>query len=344
MLETENTTSYDIPSQMKAVVVTDPNQEMHLSEVMLPIPECNENELLVKVEYVGLNPVDGLFAQTGFCQWQFPHILGLDAVGVVVKAAKGVFPNVGDRVMWHASIGDQGVLSEYAAVANFAVSVVPENLDAITAAALPCAGMTALIALESLRLSEGETVLIEAGAGAVGQFAIQFAKQRGAIVFSTASKRNHKLLKQLGADAVFDYRDEKLCEKINRELGPQGFDAVIDSIGGDNTIRNIELMHFCGRIACLKPLPQFDQELMFRKGPTISIISLCGAWLSKSLCAQQKMSFMSNLLLENVAKGTIETPQISTLDFSASTVSEALTRQLSGSFTGKQIVKINTNH
>lgn len=337
MLETEIT----IPEVMQAIVLTEPNEQMHLSEMILPLPECNDNELLVKVEYVGLNPVDGQFAQSGFCQWKYPHILGLDAVGIVVKAPQGVFPNVGERVMWHASIGDQGVLSEYASVANFAVSVVPQNVDALTASILPCAGMTALIALESLRLSEGETVLIEAGAGAVGQFAIQFAKQRGAIVFTTASKRNHKLLKQLGADAVFDYRDVKLCEKIHRELGPQGFDAVIDSIGGDNTIRNIELMHFCGRIACLKPLPKFEQELMFRKGPTISIISLCGAWLSKSLCAQQKMSFMSNLLLESVEKGKIKVPQIKMLEFTSKRVTEALSRQLDDSFTGKQVVKVS---
>lgn len=343
MPDTEITNSYTIPKSMQAIVLIEPNQSIHLSEVSLPVPECSDNELLVKVEYVGLNPVDGCFAKQGFSNWQYPHILGLDAVGIVVKAQQGVYPNVGDRVMWHASLGGQGVLSEYTTVPNFAVSVVPGNVAAIKAAVLPCAGMSALISLEKLRITAGETILIEAGAGAVGQLAIQFAKQRGADVFTTASKRNHKLVKQLGADAVFDYRDKKLCEKIRRELGPQGFDAVLDCIGGETTIRNIELMRFCGRIACLKPLPQFNQELMYRKGPTISIVSLGGAWLDNSLCAQQKMGFMSKLLLEGVAKNEIKLPKITTLAFTTSSVSEALNRQLDGTFTGKQVVKISAN-
>jgi NADPH:quinone reductase-like Zn-dependent oxidoreductase len=76
---------------------------------------------------------------------------------------------------------------------------------------------------------------------------------------------------------VFDYRDKKMCEKIRQELGPQGFNAVLDSIGGDVTVRNIELMCFCGSVACLKPLPSFKQELLFRKAPNISIVSLAGA-------------------------------------------------------------------
>lgn len=330
----------DVPELMRAIELAEPNQQICLVDVQLAIPKCDEHELLVKVEYVGLNPIDADFAKSGFCQWQYPHILGLDAVGIVVQAKKGLFPNVGDRVMWHANISEQGVLSEYAKVPNFAVSVVPDNVAASSAAALPCAGMTALVALDKIQIAQGDTILIEAGAGAVGQFAIQYAKQRGADVFTTAAKHNHKLVKKLGADAVFDYQDKKLCEKIRRELGPQGFDAVLDSVGGAATQRNIELMRFCGRIACLKPLPNFEQELMFRKAPNISIVSLAGAWLANSLCAQQKMSFMSNQLLDDVAKGTISVPNVTLIEFSAEQVSKALHTQINGGYTGKQVVKL----
>lgn len=218
MPKTDNLHNYDIPQIMRAIVLPEPNQAINLADVEVPVPICADNELLVKVEYVGLNPVDGHFAKTGFCKWQYPHILGLDAVGVVVKANKGVFPNVGQRVMWHANIGEQGALSEYTKVPNFAVSVVPDELNPAIAATLPCAGMAALISLDKIDITEGDTVLIEGGSGAVGQFAIQYAKQRGADVFVTASKRNHKLVKQLGADAVFDYNDKKLCEKYAASL------------------------------------------------------------------------------------------------------------------------------
>ncbi|GHE86475.1 zinc-binding dehydrogenase [Thalassotalea profundi] len=330
----------DLPNTMQAIVLVEPNEEMILSKIELPLPQCDENEILVKIEAVGLNPLDAQFAQTGFCKWQYPHILGLDAVGTVVQANKGLFPSVGDRIMWHSSLAEQGVLSEYAKVPNFAVSVIPETVSSNIAATLPCSGMSALIALDKVQITEGNTVFIEAGAGAVGQFAIQFAKQRGADVFTTASKRNHKLVKKLGADAVFDYHDKKLCDKIRTTLGPQGFDAVVDSIGGETTVRNIELMRFCGRIACLKTLPTLAPELMFRKAPNISIVSLGGAWLANSLCAQQHMSFMNKLLLENVANKNISVPEISIIDFDSESISSALRKQLSGNFTGKQVVEI----
>lgn len=331
---------YDLPKTMKAIVLEKPNEQIQLAELTLPLPQCDENEILVKVEAVGLNPLDAQFAKTGFSQWQYPHILGLDAVGTVVQANKGSFPSVGDRVMWHSNLSQHGVLSEYAKVANFAVSVIPDGVKSNIAATIPCAGMSALIALEKIKIVEGDTVFIEAGAGAVGQFAIQFAKQRGADVFTTAAKRNHKLVKKLGADVVFDYNDKKLCEKIRSTLGPQGFDAVVDSIGGETTVRNIELMRFCGRIACLKTLPALPPELMFRKAPNISIVSLGGAWLANSLCAQQHMSFMSKLLLENVASGDVSVPELALVDFDAQSISKALHTQIDGGFTGKQIVEI----
>ncbi|OKY24929.1 MULTISPECIES: zinc-binding dehydrogenase [Thalassotalea] len=330
----------NLSDTMKAIVLEKPNEQLSLAAVQWPTPTRTGNELLIKVEYVGLNPLDGQYAQKGFCQWQYPHILGLDAVGTVVDAPKGVFPTIGDRVMWHASLADQGVLSEYTTVPNYAVSVVPESVEPYQAATLPCAGMTALIALDKLQIIEGDTLLIEAGAGAVGHFAIQFAKQRGADVFTTAAKHNHKRLKCLGADAVFDYRDKKLCHNICHQLGPQGFDAILDSVGGDATIRNLELMRFCGRIACLQPLPDLPQVLLFKKAPNISIVSLGGAWLENSLCAQQHMSFMSKLLLDGVADGSIKLPEIHHVDFQAEAISSALRTQLAGGFTGKQIVTL----
>jgi len=330
-----------IPQVMRAVALEAPNDQLELIDVEVPVPKCGDNELLVKIESVGLNPRDGQFLDTGFCgRWDFPHILGLDAVGIVVQAPKGVHPNIGERVMWHCDIQGQGVLSEYAKVPNFAVSVVPNEVNNNQAATLPSAGMAAIIAISKVHLIEGFTIFVESGAGAVGQFAIQLAKQAGADVFTTASKRNHSLVKKLGADVVFDYKEKNLCQKLNRELGSQGFDAVVDSIGGESTIRNIRLMRFSGRIACLKPLPVLEDYILYKKAPNISIVSLNGAWISDCLCAQQKMGFMGKSLLESVANGEIKVPKISLVEFNAESVSQALKVQLKGGFTGKQIVEV----
>ncbi|WP_199611895.1 zinc-binding dehydrogenase [Flocculibacter collagenilyticus] len=333
----------DIPTTMRAIGITEPSADIELVDLILDVPPLNEGEVLVKVESVGLSPVDAKFVKSGFCQWQYPHVIGLDAVGVVVKSGKGMFPSCGQRVMWHANLAGQGALSEYAVVPNYAVSLVPDNVTSDAAASLPCAGMPALIALEKLQLQEGESILIEAGAGAIGQLAIQFAKQRGAIVFTTASKSNHKYLKQLGADAVFDYNDPKLVDNIRKEVGPQGFDTILDSICGETTNRNIALLRFCGRIACLNPLPALDNDLLFCKAPNLSIVSLGGAWLGNSLCAQQKMSFMGNLLLEGVSNETLKLPKLFPVSFNAAAVSSALRNQLAGGIVGKQIVNVTAS-
>ncbi|MEH6552942.1 MAG: oxidoreductase, partial [Pseudoalteromonas tetraodonis] len=65
-----------IPSSMQAIALIEPNEDINLSDTQLPVPQCTGNELLVKVEYVGLNPVDAQFAKSGFCLWQYPHVLG----------------------------------------------------------------------------------------------------------------------------------------------------------------------------------------------------------------------------------------------------------------------------
>ena len=100
-------------------------------------------------------------------------------------------------------------------------------------------------------------------------------------------------------------------------------------------------MRFCGRIACLNPLPKFEQELMYRRAPNIGIVSLGGAWLANSLCAQQRMSFMGNLLLDNLASGNVKIPEITDVEFNASSISQALNKQVAGGFTGKQVVLVN---
>ncbi|MCF2950066.1 zinc-binding dehydrogenase [Paraglaciecola aquimarina] len=330
----------NLADTMQAITLAKAQEEFVLLKQSIATPKRQDSELLIRVEFVGLNPIDAKLAKQGFADWQYPHILGLDAVGTVVDAPVGVSPNIGDQVMWHANIQQQGMLAEYVAVPNFAVSKLPDGLSAETAAALPCAGMAALFALDKLQIKEGDNLLVEAGAGAVGQFAIQFAKQRGAIVFTTAAKSTHSYLKKLGADECFEHKDKKLLNKFKMALGHSEFDAVIDSVGGDNTIRNIELLRFCGKIACLNGLPELPPELLFHKAPVINIVSLSGAWLTHSLCAQQHMSFMGNLLMNSVNDGSIKAPAIVPIAFQADAVTQALKQQLQGGLFAKQVVHV----
>ncbi|EWH11431.1 putative oxidoreductase [Catenovulum agarivorans DS-2] len=330
----------NIPKFMKAIALESANENFKLVEIEQPVPQPTSSELLVKLEYVGLNPVDAKLAKKGFPDWQYPHILGLDAVGTVVKAPVGASPSVGERVMWHADLSGQGVLSEYTTIANYAATAVPDDIAPQDAATLPCAGLTAIFALDKIQIKQGDLFFVDGGAGAVGQYAIQLAKKRGAIVYASASKKNHALLQKLGAEMVFDYQQKNFIQHVQQQIEQSQFDAVLDTVGGDNTARNIEMMRFCGRIACLNGLPPLDNQMLFRKAPNISIVFLGGAWLTKSLCAQQCMSMSGKSLIEEVQQGHLKPLEVIPVEFNAAAITLALHDQLAFKQVGKRVVEI----
>lgn len=326
--------------QMTTMVINEPSPQFALCMNKQSVPVADDNELLVAIEYVALNHIDAKLAAEGFCHWQYPHVLGLDAVGTVLNAPTGVFPAKGARVMFNASLGSQGMLKEYATVPNYAVSEVPAEVPSEVAATLPNAGMTALAALDKLQLEEGDSLLIDSGCGAVAHFAIQYAKLRGAMVFVYSEAGEHERLKALGADVVFDANCEGLECNIKHELGPGGFDAILNTCGGDSFLCDLEHLRFCGRIACLNGFPSIPQELLFRRAPNISVVSLGGAWLANSLCAQQKLSFMGQQLIGDVQSGAIIAPDLEVIPFTEAAVRDALTTLYNHSARLRPVVKI----
>ncbi|MBS3797890.1 zinc-binding dehydrogenase [Pseudoalteromonas sp. BDTF-M6] len=312
---------------MQALVLNEPSPSLTLQVQELPVPHIGANEVLVEVEYVGLNHIDARLGAEGFCRWQYPHVLGLDAVGTVVEAPVGVFPKRGTRVIFTTSLAEQGVLKRYTKVANYAVAEVPASIPSAVAATLPNAGMTALAALDKIQLQAGESIYINSGCGAVAHFAIQYARKRGAKVFVSAPQSEHERIKALGADVLFASEGERLVQDIKHELGPDGFDTILNSCGGETFVADLAHLRFGGRIACLNGFAQIPQELLFSRAPIIAAVSLGGAWLANSLCAQQKLSFMGQQLLQDVGAGHIQPPAHRTLAFEVEQVSEAL-RQL----------------
>ncbi|GLX85482.1 alcohol dehydrogenase [Thalassotalea loyana] len=331
----------NIPTKMRALALTEPSADFVLSDLQIDVPQITSKQILVKVECVGLNPVDSKLALSGYPSWQYPHTPGLDGVGIVVDSYTPACPLIGKRVMWHGDLSKQGVLAEYVVIEAHAVSVVPEDIDAQTAAALPCAGMTALQSLCQMQVQQGETILIDGGSGAVGQYAIQLAKHRGLNVFATASKKNLSFVKKLGADEVFDYMAHDLEQSIQCRLGPMPLDAVLDTVGGELTARNLRLLKFGGQIACLNGFSETNQDLLFEKAPSIHIIALGGAWLSGNLCAQHKLSIKGDHLLKDIQSKRLSTPCLTTIAFDALAVTQAMHSQIDGSNFGKQIVAVS---
>jgi NADPH2:quinone reductase len=242
---------------MKAIGINKFGGREVLEPLELPTPQPGPNEILIQIKAAGVNPVDykireGLFK--GRMPHEFPIILGWDAAGVVESVGTEVKSfKKGDEVFAYCrkeKIHD-GTYAEYIVVEPRHLALKPKNLSFEEAAALPLAGLTAYQSLfEGIQLKPGETILIHAGAGGVGGYAIQFAKNIGAHVITTASGKNAEYVKSLGADEVVDYGKEDFVNAIKKTYR-DGIDAVFDTVGGDTQKKSADVLKKGGRITSI---------------------------------------------------------------------------------------------
>lgn len=216
---------------MKAIVIENYGGKEELKEIQVENPKASKEQVVVEVKATSINPIDWKLRE-GYLQqmmdFQFPIILGWDVAGVISEIGEGVTDwKVGDKVFARPETTRFGTYAEYTIVDQTLLAKIPENISFEEAAAVPLAGLTAWQGLFNHgKLKKGETVLIHAGAGGVGTYAIQLAKSVGARVVTTASEKNHDLLIELGADQVIDYKTENFSDILD------GVDLVLDTMGG----------------------------------------------------------------------------------------------------------------
>ena len=202
-----------------------------------PLPEPRVDEVLIRVHSAGVNPADCQFRQghyKDFAPLPMPFILGWDVAGTVATVGEQVKQfRRGDAVFAMADMSRNGAYAEYIAVRADEAALAPKSIPPQRAAAVPLAALTAWSGLfDHGRLQAGQSVLIHAGAGGVGVFAIQLAHRAGARVLTTASAANHELLRQLGADQTIDYRTDDFAAAV------KDVDLVLDTIGGTTRERS----------------------------------------------------------------------------------------------------------
>ena len=224
-----------------------------LQYVDVPQPQPKANEILVRVHGAGVNPIDWKIRE-GHFPAPLPMIMGIDFSGVVESVGSGVTKHrPGDAVFGQVT-DESGSYAEYAVALEPAVARKPEGLDHIRAAALPAAGLVSWQALfDTANLTAGQTVLIHGAAGGVGNFAVQFAKWKGARVIGTASGAHVEQVRQLGADEVIDYRKAKF-EQVARDV-----DVVLDTIGGETQERSWQVLKRGGVLASLVQPPSAEK-------------------------------------------------------------------------------------
>jgi NADPH:quinone reductase-like Zn-dependent oxidoreductase len=239
-------------ASMKAVVHYCYGSPDVLEIVDVEMPVAGPNEVLVKVEAASVNPLDWHFMRgspyimrllTGFGAPSDSR-LGRDFAGTVQAIGEEVTEfEVGDRVYG----GADGAFAQYLTRgATGSVAKIPDNVTSVQAASLPIAGITALQALRDKgQLQSGQKVLINGASGGVGTFAVQIAKSMGAEITGVCSTRNVEMVKSIGADHVFDYKQENYTES------GQQYDLIIDTVGNHSLSANRRVLKPQGKLVLI---------------------------------------------------------------------------------------------
>lgn len=220
----------------------------------MPTPEINEYEVLAEIHAASINPIDFKIRDGKvklLLKYKMPLILGSDFSGVVVKVgAKVSHFKVGDEIYARPRKSKIGTFADYISVHEDDIALKPKNLTFEEAASIPLVGLTTYQAFSNiLQLQKGQKILIQAGAGGVGTFAIQLAKLMGATVATTASEAGMNLVKSLGADEIINYKTEKFEETL------KNYDAVFDTLGGEILEKSFNVVKNGGKIVSVSGLP-----------------------------------------------------------------------------------------
>jgi NADPH:quinone reductase-like Zn-dependent oxidoreductase len=221
-----------------------------------PMPVPGPEDVLLRVHAAGVNPVDwkirkGYLAAMPF---EMPLILGWDVAGEVVSLGERAAGfQVGDAVFSRPDIRRQGAYAEYMVARASEITKKPATLDWLHAAAVPLAALTAWQAMfDVAHLEAGQSVLVPAGAGGVGMFAVQLARVRGAKVYATCSTRNIDFVRELGAHEVLDYTKQDLSELSN-------LDVVLDTMGGETQAQGFKTLRRGGALVSVVQAPSAEE-------------------------------------------------------------------------------------
>lgn len=223
---------------MKAIQVEKFGGPEQLKLADVPTPRLGRGEVLVRLAYAGVNYIDvymrnGSYARSHTYQTPLPMTIGMEGAGRIVEVGAGVSDlAVDDTVAYCLS---RGSYAEFAVVPAWKAVRVPSGMDLAVATALMLQGSTAhYLSRSAFPLKRGDTCLVHAGAGGVGQLLIQLAKRAGATVLATVgSEEKARIARACGADHAILYRQSDFGVDVRRLTSDCGVDVVYDSVGRD---------------------------------------------------------------------------------------------------------------
>ncbi len=226
-----------------------------------PDPVVGPDDVLVEIHAAALNVIDSKIRNGEFkliLPYKPPFVLGADFAGIVKQVGANVTRfAVGDAVYGSPRQGRIGTFAERIAVDQADVALKPVNLSMEEAASIPLVGLTAWqVLVERAKLKRGQKVLIHAGSGGVGTFAIQLAKHLGLHVATTAGTSNLDLVRDLGADTVVDYKTQDFSELVS------GYDVALNSLDGKTLAKSLDTLKPGGKLISISgpPDPAFARQ------------------------------------------------------------------------------------
>lgn len=329
---------------MKAVVLNKKNEDLEIKDV--PMPEIDEDDVLVKVKYAGVNPLDNMIVREEvklITPYKYPLVMGNEFSGIVEKTGSSVTDfTEGDRVYARMPLNKIGAFAEYVAINKDAIAKIPDYLKFDEAACVPLTALTAIQAFELMNPSKGEKIFISGGTGSLGAMAIPIAKDLGLHIITSGSEKNRQRVMDLGVSEFIDYKTQDYSEILS------DVDYVLDTLGESELEKEFKILKLGGILVSLKGLP--NEEFAKRMGlSTVKklLFKFAGRKFDKLASKKnQKYYFLfvesNGKQLEQVSRIFEEKnikPSIDTI-FELSDVNKAMDKVYKGGSKGKTLIKI----
>lgn len=290
---------------MQAIQVSQVGGPEVLTPVDVPVPAPKPNEALVQIKAAGVNFIDVYFRE-GRYPTELPFINGQEAAGVVTDIGSEVTTlQPGDRVAYSSRLGSY---AEYAAVPADRLVKIPNELDFEQAAAAMLQGMTAHYLLHSsYPLQKGQTALIHAAAGGVGNLLVQMAKSIGGRVIATAgTQAKAQLARDAGADECIVYTEADFETETKRLTNNEGVHVVYDGVGKATFDKDLNVLRPRGYLVLFGgssgAVPPFDLIKLSQKGS----LFITRPTLAHYTATREELEWRANDVLQSIARGELK--------------------------------------
>ncbi|KAF8628218.1 hypothetical protein AX15_004006 [Amanita polypyramis BW_CC] len=337
-----------LPSTTEAITIAKTGGIEVIEKIIRPFAKPNPGEIVVKVEYAGVNFID-IYHRSGLYPLTLPATIGREAAGTIVALPTDenilnneTFKKNGFQIGGKVAVDYIGSFATYVSIPWHKVFPVPESIPLRTAAGGLLQGLTALtLTEEGYNIQKGDTVLIHTIAGGVGLLLCQFAKLKGATVIGTTStEEKRKIAIENGADHVIFYRQEDTVQRVLEITNGEGVHAVYDGVGKDTFDNNFKLIRRKGTIITYGnssgAVPPFPAMKLVKN------IKLSRPSMNDYVFTAEEGYYYGNRLFDLISKGSLKIRIFKEYPFTAEGVQSTHTDLTGGKTLGKLIINVAT--